>query len=183
MIWFNIKKLEELITENKVSDQLAFNYLLTHFIFITIAGYISGDDPLWMVWVHLIASLAVGIWGVRKTFEINKEGVNRNYFKSFICLSFVAAIRVVVLALCVSFVIVIVNIIADVTGYTFGLSTFQKNLLELSAQLFFLGIYFYILITSFKRINDGEDRVGGGEVLDVRQQMLDVRQEILDKRK
>ena len=156
MIWFKIKELEKLLTDGKLSDKLAFNYLLTSLIFLTAANYLSDDDPLWALWVHLIISIGATIWGVRKTFEINQEGDNRDYFKRFISLSFVAGIRIVVFALFVSFLIVLSNQILKFTGILFDLSSLQKELLELAGFLIFTALYYYMLLTSFKRINSGD---------------------------
>lgn len=157
MIWFNIKELEKLIKDGKLSDKLVFNYLLTYLIFSVVAGYPSNfDNPLWMEWVHLIISLIAVIWGVRKTFEINQEGNNQDYFKRFISLSFVTGIRVVVFALLVLFLFNLLTEILDATGVPFSLSSFQEEILKLAGFLLVIGFYYYMLLASFKRINSGE---------------------------
>lgn len=157
MIWFNIKELEKLITEGKMSDKLAFNYLLTSLVFSVISGYLSNyDTPLWSQWVHLIISLIALIWGVRKTFEINQEGNDRDYFKRFISLSFVTGIRVAVLAFIVLFFFNLLTEIFDATGVPFTLSSFHEELLILAGFLLIIGFYYHLLLGSFKRINSGD---------------------------
>lgn len=154
MIWFNIKALEKLLVEGKVSEKLAFNYLLTHLIFLTLTSYITGNsNPLLSILAHLIISLIAVIWGVRKTFEINQGGDNRDYFKRIISLTFVVGIRTVVFAFIGLFVLNLFNEILDVAGVPLGLTSLQEELLELAGLLLFTIFYYYMLLKSFKRIN------------------------------
>lgn len=157
MIWFNIKELEKLITDGKMSDKLVLNYLLTYLIFSVVAGYPSNfDNPLWTEWVHLIISLITVIWGVRKTFEINQKGNNRDYFKRFISLSFVTGLRVAALALLVLFLFNLLREIFDATEVPLSVSSFQEEILKLAGFLLVIGFYYYMLLASFKRINSGD---------------------------
>ena len=154
MIWFNIKALEKLITDGKLSDKLALNYLLSYLILSIVTGYLSSyDNPHWAEWVHLIISLIFVIWGVRKTFEINQKGDNHDYFKRFISLSFVAAIRVAAFAFIVLFLFNLLNEIFDATGVPLNVSSLHEELLKLAGFLLAIGFYYYMLLTSFKRIN------------------------------
>lgn len=160
MIWFNIKELEKLITDGRMSDKLAFNYLLTYLVFSIVLGYLSNyDNPLWSEWVHLIINLIAVIWGVRKTFEINQEGDNRDYFKRFISLSFVTGIRVAAFAFIVLFLFNLLTEIFDATGILFDVSSFQEEILILAGFLLIIGFYYHMLLTSFKRINSGNGGV------------------------
>ncbi|SOC81610.1 hypothetical protein SAMN06296241_3191 [Salinimicrobium sediminis] len=154
MIWYEIKELERLLITGKLSDKTAFNYLFVHLIFLTLADYLpKGDDPTWVVWVLLFISLAAVIWGVKKTYEINTGGDNRDYFKRFISLSFVAAIRTLVIGILFAFILAIINLIAE----HYVIPPGQYSVWEEITQLFFYALlsvyYFYTLITSFRRIN------------------------------
>ncbi len=153
MIWFNIKELENLLIEGKVSDKLAFNYLLIHLILLTLTGYLSDDGAFWAAWVHLVISLTAVIWGVLKTFQINQEGGNRDYFKRFITLSFVVGVRITVFSLGILFIVALVTTITELAGVSFGLSATLDELLQLTAYLIFTGTFYYMLLGSFKRIN------------------------------
>lgn len=163
MIWFKIKELEKLLAEGKLSDTLAFNYLLTSLIIITASNYLTDEDPKWAVWGHLLISLGAIIWGVRKTFEINQEGDNRDYLNRFISLTFVAGIRIVVCIVFISFLIVISKLILNALGVSIDLSSFQKELLELVAFFIFTGLYYAMLLSSFKRVNSRDGRGIQGE--------------------
>ncbi len=160
MIWFRIKALEKLLIEGKVSDKIAFHYLLTHLIFLTVAGYISDDyGPRWVTLLHFMISLGAVIWGVRKTFKINEEGDSRDFLKRFISLSFVASIRMVVLIIVISIPLVVAGLLADAYDI-YLLNSTQEHVLQLLAYLFFTVIYYYILLSSFRRVNTADSSLG-----------------------
>ncbi|MDT0649201.1 hypothetical protein [Autumnicola edwardsiae] len=114
--------------------------------------------------VYLIVSLITVIWGVKKTFEINQQGDNRDYFKRFISISFVANIRVAVLVFSVTFIIVLVKAFTEIAGASIVLSSFQEEIFHLVSSLAILGIDFYILLNSFKRINAADSSRSQAEV-------------------
>ena len=165
MIWYNIKELENLLINGRLSDKTAFNYLFIHIIFLTLADYLpAGEDPTWVVWVHLSISLIAVLWGVKKTYEINTTGDNRDYFKRFISLSFVAAIRTLVIGILFVFILVIVNLVAE----HYIIPPGQFSVWEEIAQLIFYALlsvyYFYTLITAFQRINSAGEKTAEMEV-------------------
>lgn len=155
MVLYNIKELEKLLLEGKVSDRLAFNYLFIHLILFTLTAYIPqvGNDAAWSTWVHLLISLVAIIWGVRRTFEINRNGDNKDYFKRFISLSFVAGIRTIVIGLIISLVLVVGTLIAEQFMASSAQFSLFKEVSELVAYALLNLVFFYILINSFKRIN------------------------------
>lgn len=159
MILFNIKKLEKLIITEKISDRLAFEYLFTHLILFTLADYIpgGGDHPWWRTWVHLLISMVALIWGIRKTFEINQEGANIEYFKRLISLSFVTGIRTIVFGFLIIFCVLVSTLIADQI-LTFSIrNSIWMTVIELIAYALLNVVFYYILINSFKRINNLDD--------------------------
>ncbi|MBZ9631398.1 hypothetical protein LB465_11460 [Salegentibacter sp. LM13S] len=160
MILFNIKELEKLIITEKVSDGLAFKYLFTHLILFTLADYIpvDGDNPWWRTWVHLLISLMALIWGIRKTFEINQQGDNIEYFKRLISLSFVTGIRTIVFGFLIIFCVLVSTLIADQI-FTFSIrNSIWMTVIELIAYALLNVVFYYILINSFKRINSIDSR-------------------------
>ena len=161
MIWFNIKELEKRLIEGKFSDKLILNYLLTHLILTAISGLATDDEPLWMIWIQFIVGLIAVIWLVRKTFEINQEGDNRDYFKRIISLSFVAGIRTIVFMIPVLLGINILVEVLQVTGVGGGMSDFQENLMLTCVYLLSTGLFCYILLHSFQRINAAGESADG----------------------
>ena len=100
MIWFKIKELEKELLAGNVSDLLTYKYLLSHLLlFALLNNYPSGGDvdPFWAPWVRLIIVLVAISWGIGKTFEINRAGDNRDYFKRLIPLSLVSSLRTIVM--------------------------------------------------------------------------------------
>lgn len=153
MIWFDIKELEKRLTEGEFSDKFIFNYLLTHLIFMTISGYITIDEPRWVILLEFFVSVIALIWGVRKTFRINQEGDKRDYFERLISLSFVAAIRVLVFVFPILFGFNLLFEILQATGVANAVDEFQENLLITGIFLLSTGWFYYILLKSFRRIN------------------------------
>lgn len=98
------------------------------------------------------------IWGVRKTFEINTIGDGKDYFKRFISLSFVAAIRTVVIGLLFSLALAIVNFIAEYVIISPEYFSVWEEISQLVLYALLNVYYYYTLITSFQRINaNGEN--------------------------
>lgn len=166
MIWYNIKELESLLIKGHLSEKVAFNYLFIHVILLTLGGYLpEGDGAWWATWVHLSISVVAVIGGLRKTFEINQAGDGEDYFKRFISLSFVAAIRTLVVALLFSLILVIVNIIAEYYVIPPEQFLVWKEITQLVLYALLNVYYYYILIASFRRINPGGERTGVVEVV------------------
>lgn len=158
MILFNIKKLEKQLIAEKITDKHAFNYLLTYLIISTIAAAFTSDNPVWLEKTQLIVNLVAIIWAVRKSFEINRKGDNRDYFKRFISLSFVAGIRVGVFAFIIVFIYNLINAILIATGVTGRIISYHEDILILGGFLIATGFYYFILLTSFKRVNTAENQ-------------------------
>ena len=156
MILFNLKKLENLLIEEKVSDKLVFNYLLAYLIITNIAAFFTSDNPAWLEGTQFTVSLIALIWGMRKTFEINREGDNRDYFKRLIPISFVAGIRVIVFVFIILFIYNLVIEILQATDVTSGVRDFHENLLILGGFLVSTIYYYYLLLSSFKRVNSAD---------------------------
>lgn len=155
MILFSIRELENLLIEGKISDKLIFNYLFIQIILLTLGGYLPlyEDFSPWAIWVHLIISLVAIFWGVRKTYDINREGDNRDYFKRFISLSFVAGIRTIVFSLIFILILNVGERVIEEITTSSAKYVLWKNIFDLIGYVIFNVIYFYILITSFKRIS------------------------------
>ncbi|WP_029037525.1 hypothetical protein [Salinimicrobium xinjiangense] len=165
MIWYNIKGLEDLLINGKLSDKVAFNYLFIHVTLFTVTGYLpEGDGPFWATWAHLIISVVAVVWGVRKTFQINQAGDGKDYFKRFISLSFVAAINTIFVAFGLTFILVIFYFIAEYVFIPSNQFPVWKEIIQLVMYALLNVYYFYILISSFRRINAAGESTGAVEV-------------------
>src|SRR5690606_4201594 len=151
MILFNINELETRLIKREVTDKLAFTYLLFHLVYMSVLGHLTGDeDPLWAIWAHLALSIGTMLWGLNKTYEINQQGDNSDYFKRFLSLSFVAGLR--------SFLIIgltgtLINMGIDSLDNSFFQDALKKELMELLGYSCFLIFFYYLLLRSFRRIN------------------------------
>jgi len=89
MIWFNLKELENKISNNELSDQDGFNYLLAFFILSTI-GYCmaSGNSNCWITFLGCVLSVLINIWGLRMIYAANQEIDGKDFFKRFLKLDF-----------------------------------------------------------------------------------------------
>lgn len=158
MILFNIKELEKLLISGRLSDRLTFKYMFVNLIILNLVGYLpyEADGPWWSILMHISISLVAIIWGVRKTFEINQDGDNSDYFRRFISISFVAGVRTLVFGF---FILLALTIIEKIVAYFISASILHVYL-EASNLLGFTLlniIYYHILIESFKRANAGNE--------------------------
>lgn len=157
MIWYRIKELEKQLVAGNVSDLLIYKYLLSHLLLFALINNYPGvgeeTDPLWAPWVRLIIVLMAIFWGIRKTFEINRAGDNRDYFKRLISLSLVSSLRTIVVFFVYAAIISTTFILAARFSFTFLIEGFWSEIMELVNYLTILLVYYYILIGSFKRIN------------------------------
>ena len=160
MIWFKIKELEKRLVVGKVSDLLTYKYLLSHLLlFALLNNYPGGGDvdPFWAPWVRLIIVLVAISWGIGKTFDINRAGDNRDYFKRLISLSLVSSLRTIVVFFVYAAIMSTAILWAARMGFTSLSEGFWSEILELANYLFVLLVYYYILISSFKRINAADE--------------------------
>lgn len=154
MIWFKIKELEKVLGERKLSDLVAFKYLMAHLLLYALLNNFPAkgeEDPLWSLYAQLFIALAAISWGIGKTFEINRAGDDKDYLKRIVSLSLVASLRTIVVFFILAAIMSTAMIFADRMGY--NLNNFWDEIVELLMQLFLLMVYYKILLTSFKRIN------------------------------
>ena len=157
MIWYNIKELEKQLVAGKVSELLTYKYLLSHLLlFALINNYpgAGGDaGSLWAHWVRLIIVLVAISWGIGKTFEINQKGDNRDYFKRLISLSLVSSLRTIVVFFAYAAIISTAILLAKRLGFNSVKDSIFSEVGRIITFLFILLVYYYTLISSFKRIN------------------------------
>ena len=161
MIWFKIKELEKELLAGKVSDLLTYKYLLSHLLLFALLNNYPGageeSDPFWALWIRLIIVLVAISWGIGKTFEINRAGDNRGYFKRLISLSLVSSLRTIVVFFVYAALMSTVILGADLLNFNLLDDNLWGEIFELATYLLVLLVYYYILISSFKRINAADE--------------------------
>ena len=154
MIWFKIKELEKVLLYGKLSDLVAFKYLMAHLLLYALLDNYPAQgeqDPWWSLYAQLFIALAAISWGIGKTFEINRTGDDKDYFKRIISLSLVASLRTIVVFLILAAIMSTAIIFAARMGYI--LNEFWDEIVDLLMQVILILVYYKILLTSFKRIN------------------------------
>lgn len=146
MIWFNIKRIEEKLKDGEVSDKEGLYYLTANTLLYTLGSYIATRDDKSSGWFYgeLIFAIAITIYGVFKTYDINKDGDDLDYFKRFQALVFVVGMRLLVL-------ILVVMIIAALVFYR------QPEVMKSPLSGFAIAalanlVFYYNLCNSFKRV-------------------------------
>ncbi len=147
MILFKIKKLEDKLTAGEVSDKEGMYYLTTNTLLYSLGYYIASkeDKSGWFFYLEVICVTAITLFGVFKSFDINKKGDGLDYFKRYQALVFVVTVRILALA-------ILVMIVAAIILYQ------QPELLTSPLSMFVITVltmvlFYYRLCESFKRIS------------------------------
>lgn|SRR5690606_3788907 len=150
MIWYDIKKLEHKIAENRVDDKEVFNYLLISILTLAVIPVTVEDngEHIWLQPAEIAVSILTTVVGMKLTYDTNLNGDNKDYFRRFLALSFVTGIRIIaaVLAVTLSFAFIIYYfeiIIDPLTADIFYI------LLLLITQI----LYYQQLIRSFRNVS------------------------------
>ena len=155
LIWFDIIELERRLKNSEISDKDVFIYLLIYVIIFVLYSRF-GDNNSWLflnnslfITIYMIMTIAIMIIGVKMTFNINSAGDNKDYFKRFLSLSFVTALRLNVFLLIPAVSILIFFNFLDY-GPGFGKNAMGISIIALNVIADIL--YFLMLTNSFKRV-------------------------------
>ena len=154
MIWFKIKELEKLLIDRKLTDLVAFKYLMAHLLLYALLDNFPAqgeEDPWWSLYAQLFIALAAISWGIGRTFEINRAGDDKDYFKRLISLSLVASLRTIVAFIILAVFVSTAQIL--LTGMGYQPDNVWDEIIELIFQLLLIIVYYRILLSSFRRIN------------------------------
>lgn len=153
MFFFKLKKLEQRLRTDEVSDKEGLYYLTANTLLYSLGSYISSrDDKSSYFYAEFICVIAITIYGVFKTYGINKDGDDLDYFKRFQALVFVVGMRIIVLA-------ILVMIVAAVILYQ------QPERLTSPSSMFIITVltgvlFYYRLCESFKRVSHANKDLG-----------------------
>ena len=103
MIWFNIKKLKEEISNDNLSEKDGFNYVLAYFILSTISA-VGGYNEM-TAGIRLLGAalyVIITIWGLNAIYKINLEIDGKDFFKRFFAINWVIGMRILVVLLILS---------------------------------------------------------------------------------
>ncbi len=158
MIWLNLKKLERLLIQNKITEAISYQYLLVFLVLLTLASNVSETDDFshygWEI-SYVILELLITIVGTYLVFKVNSDGDNRDFLKRYFSLSFVNGLRLVLFAVGIRLIFKIIMFVIPLDLW----HTINDFFGEDAGEFFFdiiLSIIFYVLLmASFKRVNAG----------------------------
>jgi hypothetical protein len=153
MIWFDIKELEKQLVDGSLSERDGFNYLLANMILFSVIPYLAGDrsDDYWLTFIQFAVDIFITVILVRATFEINNNGDSQDYFKRFLGLSFVTTVRLFIYLLIVLLPLEIIMHFVDNAGV---LDKNAKDILWLMLEIVTGIVYYFMLTSSFRRVNE-----------------------------
>lgn len=153
MIWFDIKKLENKILRNELTDKEGYYYFLANSILTLIAMNLgSNDSGGWKI-TGFVVSIVVTIWGIQASYSANNEVDGKDFLKRFLAFGWVIGMRLMV----VLFPVLILG------GIIFGIYCTVNNidlqsqkslfgLVGLVFMFFFTVICYLLIINSFRRL-------------------------------
>ena len=81
MIWLDIRKLEDKISKNKLSDKDGFHYVLAFFILSALSvGISSQSEEPWIRALKCLLLVAINIWGLNAAYKANAEVDGKDFF-------------------------------------------------------------------------------------------------------
>ena len=148
MILFNLRKLEHQLRNDQVTDKQGMYYLMINTLLYSLSIYIPTGNKAtgWILWIEIAAVIISNGAGVYLSYEVNRKGDNKDYFKRFQALVFVIGLRMIVF------------IILAMLAFSILL---HREISDPISDLIFcilLNAYFLIMvIRSFKRISQVEE--------------------------
>lgn len=154
MIWLDIKKLEQKISNNLFSEKESFLYLLAHSIISCIT--IASGSQINNKGINTLTSIVVifiTIWGLKAAYKANMDFDGKDFVKRFVAIGWIIAIRLVLIVLGCSFAIGIIAVIVSATTNIQDLGTeLSKNLFYVFFVSVFEIIYYLLIINSFRSL-------------------------------
>jgi hypothetical protein len=154
MIWFNIKELENKISNNDLSDQDGFNYLLAFFILSSIGySFSSGNSNGWITFFGCVLSVLINVWGLRSVYAANKDIDGKDFFKRFFAIYWVIGFRLFLATILVGGVL---GVLAGILSAKNGIQHMDKNPIMDIIFLIFVSMFsvicYLLMIQSIQRI-------------------------------
>lgn len=153
MIIYNIRKLENKLISDKVSDKEALNYLIANLLLWTICTCLGSEQSFQLKeFLELLVLGAILIYACKECYKINRSGDNKDFLKRFLALYFVLSIRL--LGLLLFFGMIFIIFFQLINSYEFLNGEYFDWILDFLTIV--IEVLFYnLLIRSFKRLQKG----------------------------
>lgn len=155
MIWFDIKELEDKISNDELSDRDGFNYLMAFFILSAIAvSFATNNTNGWIKLLHCVVSILINIWGLNATYQANLDYDGKDFLKRFFAINWVIGMRLIVIAFIASILIGgIAGIVLAVNGGSYHVvPDYIKDFSALIISSLFSVIFYLLAINSFRTL-------------------------------
>jgi hypothetical protein len=154
MIWFNIRKLEDKISKNELSDKDGFNYVLAYFILSVFAMSLgTHDKSVWIKLLHFVLLATITIWGLTAAYKANDEIDGKDFFKRFFAINWVIGMRMLFALVILIFIVgIVMAIISRVSGGNYVDNSPIKDFITLISVSLFEVIYYLLVINSIRRL-------------------------------
>lgn len=154
MIWFNIKKLEEDISNDQLSEKDGFNYVLAYFILSAISfvgGYNDMSGPIRLLGAAIF--VLITIWALNAIYKINLEIDGKDFFKRFFAINWVIGMRVLVATL-ILFVIgwIVIAILSENSDKLSLESNPMVGFVQIIFASLFSIIIYLLIMNSFRKL-------------------------------
>ena len=152
MIFYNIRELESKLIAKTISEKEIFNYFLFYVILATILTFPTGSEynNPWIHWIDVTLDLLVTVIGIKLTWDTNSNGDNADYFKRFISLAFVNAIRI---AIKIIAVLILLYLLIDLFLPETFLTGLRQDLFEMTIGVIFHVVFYFRLNQSFTNVS------------------------------
>ncbi|PRX38699.1 hypothetical protein [Salegentibacter salegens] len=157
MIWFNLKKLERLLIQNKITEAISYQYLLVFLVLITLAANAPETDFSHYGWEisYVILELLITIVGTYLVFKVNSDGDNRDFLKRYLSLSFVNGLRLALFAVVISLIFKIIMFVIPLDLWHSINDFFGEDFGDFFFHIMLSLVFYLLLMASFKRVNSG----------------------------
>lgn len=162
MIWFSIKKLEQKISSNRLSDREGLYYLLANIIFGYMLAILNRSIDSVVItatslgshlkavnlsrWVVSVISISIYILAILICYKINSAIDDRDFLKRFFSIHWVVTIRLLV------FYYLVLMLILLVFFDLAKLNSVQKVTIYCAQSIIFYFFYLRLMLKSFKRL-------------------------------
>lgn len=155
MIWLDLKGLERKISNNELSENDGFNYLMATMVLTSIAvgGFSRQSSYSWLNFLNVILAVGITVWGINACYKANNDLDGKDFLKRFLAISWVISMRMLLWVIGLSLVIgIIVGIVIATNGVHDGVLQPMKDILILILTALLSLVCYLFIINSFKSL-------------------------------
>jgi len=154
MIWFDIKNLENKISNNELTDKDGFSYVLANLILTTIVlSFVTNNANGWIKLSQCVISILINVWGLKTVYEVNNEIDGKDFFKRFFAINWVIGMRLIVITLIFVVIVgIIIGIVSEKNYMNFNDPNPIRDIVGLIFSAMISFICYLLIINSFRRL-------------------------------